>query len=566
MRFSDFEYKRPNMPQVTQQFEALLQEFNAATSVALQDNIITKVNALRSDFDTMMNIAYIRYSIDTTNKAYEEEQNYFDEQNPVYQNLTAAFYRALVGSAFRSDLEEKWGKQLFDIAEVSIAVISDEIIADLQTENKLGSEYTKLTASAKIMFDGKELNLSGLVPYQMSQDRSVRKAAHEARWAFFADNAEKFDNIFDAQVKLRHKIAQKLGFKNFVELGYKRMKRTDYNAEMVAGYRQQVLEVVVPLAASLRERQAKRLGLSGDFKYYDIEMNFGNGNPKPQGDPQWIIEKGKKMYDELSDQTSEFFQFMLDNELMDLVNRKGKAGGGYCTYVDNYKAPFIFSNFNGTSHDINVLTHEAGHAFQVYMSRHFEMPEYHWPTYEACEIHSMSMEFLAWPWMESFFEQETGKFKFEHLSSAILFLPYGVSVDEFQHRVYENPEMTPTERKQVWRNIEKKYQPWINYEGNEFLENGGYWQKQSHIYQMPFYYIDYTLAQICAFQFWKRSNENRSEALSDYIKLCSAGGSQPFLQLVDYANLKSPFDKGCLSEVIKPIEHYLAQVDDSVFA
>jgi M3 family oligoendopeptidase len=353
-----------------------------------------------------------------------------------------------------------------------------------------------------------------------------------------------------------------LGYKNFVELGYARLTRTDYNAEMVANFRKQVEEYIVPVATRLKERQRKRIGVD-ELKYYDDRFSFKTGNPTPKGDPEWIINNGKKMYSELSPETEEFFNFMLDHELMDLVSKKGKASGGYCTFFTEYKAPFIFSNFNGTSGDIDVLTHEAGHAFQVYLSRDYQIPEYNWPTLEACEIHSMSMEFFTWPWMELFFKEDTDKYKFSHLSEGLLFIPYGVAVDEFQHFVYENPEATPTERKRAWREIEKKYLPHRNYEGNEYLENGGFWHQQGHIFNSPFYYIDYTLAQICAFQFWKKMHENREAAWSDYVHLCKQGGSKPFTELVKEAKLISPFEDGCVKSVIGVIEDWLNSVDDT---
>ena len=561
MKFSEFNYERPDMDTLQKNFDTLIAQFKAAQNVEEQNVTIDKINELREHFETMSNIAYIRYSINTANKAYEAEQTFFDKNSPIYSGMEWKYYDALVNSTFRSELEALRGKHLFNIAEVRLLTFQPEIIADLQKENELSSQYTKLTASAKIMFEGKEYNMSSLSPLMNSKNRETRKGASKAKWNFFSENSAEFDRIYDELVQVRHKMAVKLGFENYVALGYKRMLRTDYDAKMVAKYRQQVLDVVVPVAKKLKERQAKRINIS-DFKYYDSSLTFKTGNPTPKGEPNWIVDNGKKMYEELSGETNEFVNFMLDNELMDLVTRKNKAPGGYCTYIGDYKAPFIFSNFNGTSHDINVLTHEAGHAFQVYMSRNFETPEYHWPTYEACEIHSMSMEFFAWPWMESFFKEDTKKFKFEHLNDALLFLPYGVSVDEFQHFVYENPTATPKERKAAWKAIEQKYLPWIDYDGNEFLEEGGFWQKQSHIFGSPFYYIDYTLAQICAFQFWKKSRENQSAAFTDYVKLCKAGGSRPFLELVDYANLRSPFDDGCLAEVVEPIEAYLETVDD----
>ena len=245
------------------------------------------------------------------------------------------------------------------------------------------------------------------------------------------------------------------------ELGYARMLRSDYNSDMVADFRKQVEKYIVPIATSLKERQKKRLGIK-TLNYYDEAINFRSGNAKPKGNPEWILKKGEKMYSQLSKETGEYFNYMVKHELLDLVTKKGKAGGGYCTYISKYKAPFIFSNFNGTSGDVDVLTHEAGHAFQVYSSMGFKVPEYYWPTSESAEIHSMSMELLTWPWMKLFFEEEADKYKFAHLSSALQFIPYGVSVDEFQHFVYENPDATPKERNHVWREIEKKYLPHRN--------------------------------------------------------------------------------------------------------
>src|SRR5699024_4976318 len=320
---------------------------------------------------------------------------------------------------------------------------------------------------------------------------------------------------------------------------YVRMNRIGYDANDVKNFRDQVRDEIVPLANDLYHRQAKRIGID-DLKYYDLPLNFLSGNATPKGSAQWIIEKGQKMYEELSPETAAFFTFMTTKQLMDLEAKKGKESGGYCTFIDNYESPFIFSNFNGTSGDIDVLTHEAGHAFQVYRSRHLGIPEYAFPTFEAAEIHSMSMEFFTWPWMEQFFEEDTEKYKFSHLSSSLQFLPYGVAVDEFQHVVYENPTMSPADRKAAWKDIEAIYLPHRDYDGHPYLEAGGFWQRQSHIYQSPFYYIDYTLAQICAFQFWVRMQENHKEAWKDYLHLCSLGGSKSFLELVEEANLRSP--------------------------
>jgi M3 family oligoendopeptidase len=563
MRFEEFAYTRPNMDEVESKYNAALVRFEGAASAQEQKEAIKEINEIRNELSTDFNLVYIRHSIDTTDEFYKEEQDFLDEIEPLTKALDTKYYKALVKSPFRNELEKKWGTQLFSLADCELKTFDDSIIEDLQQENKLTTKYSKLIASAKIPFNGEELTLAQLDPFTESTDRDVRKKASEAKFGFFKENKEEFDDIFDQLVKLRTKIAQKLGYKNFVELGYARMTRTDYDADMVAKFRDQVKEYIVPLTEKLKERQQARIGVQ-DLKYYDEGFKFKTGNATPKGTPEWIIENGSKMYEELSQETKEFFQFMIDKNLMDLVAKKGKEAGGYCTYIPTYKTPYIFSNFNGTSGDIDVLTHEAGHAFQVYMSRDFDVPEYNWPTYEACEIHSMSMEFFTWPWMDLFFKEDTEKYKFSHLSSAISFLPYGVAVDEFQHFVYENPEATPAERNKAWREIEHKYLPNRDYDGNDYLESGGFWQRQGHIYRTPFYYIDYTLAQICALQYWKLSQENPAEAWKSYMELCKLGGSKSFTELVKFAQLRSPFEDGCVESVVGEIESYLNKVNDKV--
>lgn len=564
MKFKDYPYSRPDIEELKSKFQRLLEKFTQACSFQEQDESLVKINLLRGEFESMSQIVSIRQTIDTTDSYYEKEQEYFDETMPIYQGLISDFYQALVDSKFRVELEGKWGQQLFRIAELTLKTFKPEIIEDLQLENKLTTEYTKLIASAKILFEGEERNLPGFGPFLQSTDREVRKEANEAKYSFFTKNEEKIDEIYDNLVGVRTRIAQKLGYSNYVELGYARMLRSDYNPNMVANFRRQVEEEIVPVATKLRERQRRRLKLD-ELRYYDEKFSFLTGNAQPQGNPEWILENGRRMYKELSPETDKFFTFMIENELMDLVTKKGKAGGGYCTYISKYRAPFIFSNFNGTSGDVDVLTHEAGHAFQVYTSRNYTLPEYQWPTYESCEIHSMSMEFFAWPWMELFFNEAADKYRFSHLSEALLFIPYGVTVDEFQHFVYEHPEATPEERKSAWREIEKRYLPHRNYEGNDYLERGGYWHQQGHIFGSPFYYIDYTLAQICAFQFWKKSREDNEGAWQDYLGLCQVGGSLSFLELVKFAHLISPFEDGCLQSVIGSIDEWLDSVDDLQF-
>lgn len=561
MKFNEYEYIRPDYNIIKEKYLNLISDFKNSATADEQYTILKKINALANNVDTMSQLVYIRNSINTADEFYDTEKDYMDMTSPKFYGLRIEFYKQLLNSRFKEELTDKIHPQLITLAEMEIKTFSDEAIPLMQEENKLISEYDKLISSAKIEYDGKLLNLSQMQPYMESKDRRIRKEAHEKSSNFFKENETKFDLIYDKLVKIRHQIALKLGFNNFIELAYLRNGRSDYNSTDVRNFREHVLKYIVPITNELRERQAKRIGVD-EFKYYDIPLNFISGNPTPKGNKDWIMERTKKMYEELSPETHEFINIMIDRELFDLETKPNKQAGGYCTFLHDYKSPFIFANFNGTQDDVTVVTHEAGHAFQTYQSRHFDAPEYSFPTSEAAEIHSMSMEFITWPWMELFFEKDIEKFKFFHLADSLCFIPYGVTVDEFQHIVYEYPDMTPDERKKAWRDIEKKYTPYKNYDDNEFLNKGTFWFKQGHIFSSPFYYIDYTLAQICSYQFWLRFNENRKEAWEDYLKICKIGGSQSFLEILKAGNLESPFEESTINSVASKIKAYLNTIDD----
>ena len=562
LKFSDYEYIRPDFDEIEKVVKEQTEKVKNAEHVNAAHEAYQRFSYALESADSMITLASIRNSINTKDEFYEKEIEFIQENSPHIEGSVVEFKKALLESKFREQLEEKLGKYLFQQYENDLLTFKPEIVEDLIEESKLSTEYQKLLASCQMDWDGEKLNLTQLGKYTQDKDRETRKKTNHLVAKFFEDNTEKLDEIYDKLVKVRDNMAKKLGYKNYVELGYKRMGRVDYNADDVKNYREQIISEIVPLATKLRERQAKRVGHA--LKFYDEGLQFESGNAKPHGDKDWCLERAKKMYKELSPETDEFFNFMLDHDLFDLDAKPGKAGGGYCTYMSKWRSPFIFANFNGTTHDVEVLTHEAGHAFQVFNSRDY-IPEYLWPGMESAEIHSMSMEFFTWPWMNLFFEDEVDKFKFSHLQGAILFLPYGALIDEFQHYVYENPTATPVERRKTFRELEKKYLPHRDYDGEKILEEGGYWFRQGHVFSSPFYYIDYTLAQVCALQFWEKDRENHEEAWKDYLTLCRAGGTKPFLGLVKLANLNNPFVDGTIKKTIAPVVEYLDQVDDSKF-
>ena len=561
MKYSDFPYKRISVDSQKELMAGWLNRFEKAESADEQISVLKEVDEANREYSSYQAIASLNFNRNINDEAAKAEKEYYDTIGPEMQEIHNKLDKAVDVSTFKDELRAMWGDTFLKMIEMDLKTFDPKIMDMLRKETELRNEYTQLVGGAQIEFDGKTYNLAGLGPFHKDADRHVRKTSYEARFDWFEENADQFDELYDKLVKLRHKIAVTLGYENFIELGYLRMSRSDYGPRDVAKFRKQIVEHVVPIVTKLREQKKEILGL--DHLYFYDGINFLEGDPKPKGTPDELVAGAQKMYHELSPETGEFFDIMVNEELMDLVNRDGKMVGGFCTAFPKYNRPYIFSNFNGTDHDITVLTHEAGHAFQCYSSRKQPLTSYLWPTMESAEIHSMSMEFFTWPWMETFFKEETERFKYKHIAGSLSFLPYGACVDHFQHWVYENPEATPKDRKDKWLEFEALYLPDRDYDDIEFPKSGGIWQGQLHIYQAPFYYIDYTLAQTCAFQFWIKSEENREKAWADYYRLCQAGGSLPFTGLVDLAGLKLPFDDGCLESVVKQVSKWLDEVDVS---
>lgn len=562
MRLEEFPLIIPDIKKIETQFKALLKDFHLAKSAKEQKKIVDKIIKLTDEVATQFTVISVRYTQDTRVEEYQKAQDAIDEMGPLFQALYNEYQKALIASPFRLELEKSLGKFLFEKIETSLKAFDPKIIEELQKENKLTSQYAKLMASAQIPFDGGVYNLSQMGKFADSLDRDIRRRSSKAVAKWFEKNELELAKIYSELVTLRDSMAKKLGFKNFIPLAYARMGRTDYDANDVAGYRAQVYRAVVPLSKKLVKRQAARIGIPNP-KFYDLSLNFTSGNPTPKGDKNYLVAAAQNMYHDMGEDIGSFFDKMVELNMLDLEARPGKQGGGYMTYFPKYQMPFVFSNFNGTAGDVDVLTHEIGHAFQGYSSRKIKIPEYREPTMEEAEIHSMSMEFFAWPWMEKFFKEDKDKYLYSHLVGAINFLPYGVTVDEFQHYVYENPTHTHEQRCATWREIEKKYTPYKKYAGFPIYEKGTRWMRQGHIYSSPFYYIDYTLAQVVAFQFLTMMEEDRQLAWSRYVKLCKLGGSYPFTQLLKKAKLKNPFKQGTIARTVKKMEPILARFDDS---
>ncbi|WP_026670018.1 M3 family oligoendopeptidase [Butyrivibrio sp. AE3006] len=556
MKLSEMPYKRVDMDEVKSFFDKLIADSKAAKSGEEQFELHRKYYEFTGDVYTNIIIGVFRHDIDTTEEFYAKENDYIDEISPVISQYVNEYKKVLYASPYRDYLESKIGKVAFKNMELSMKSIDEKILPLMQEENALISRYDKIIASAKIPFDGEEYNISLLRKFLTNSDRDTRKRAWKALSEYFLSVTDEIDDIYDQLVKNRTKQAKELGYDNFIELGYNRMTRNSYRRPEVENFRKQVKESFVPLVKKIQEKRKGQIGVD-ELKYYDNDVFFKNGNPEPTGTPEEIMEAGLKMYRELSPETAEFFDFMTENELFDVLGRKTKKQGGYMNYLPKYKAPIIFANFNGTSGDVDVITHECGHAFQGYVTRNDEIIEHNDLTMETAEIHSMSMEYFTYGWMDKFFGDRSEDYLKMHLQDSITFIPYGCMVDEFQHIVYEKPEMTPVERKAVWKELEKTYRPWLDFDGDEFFDEGGFWQKQGHIFWNPFYYIDYVLASVVAMQFKVWMDKDYKDAWNHYLELCKLSVSDFYETELEKVNLKSPFKDGTIAELAEMMESKL---------
>ncbi|MBR0681467.1 M3 family oligoendopeptidase [Roseomonas eburnea] len=546
LRFAEIAAPRPDRESLAAAHAAIDARLDAgdrAGALAMWD-------AARRSYETWSALVHLKFAQDTTDQAAVADREYADALAPEAATHETALKRRLLADGDRAGLEALAGRHAVALWETDITAFDPAIAAETEEESRLCARYTALLAGARVSVRGQEVNLAGLTPFAEDPDRDIRHEAEAARWSFFAANGEELDSIYDQLVHLRSGMARKLGDAGFTPLAYRRMRRLDYGPADVARYREAVARHVTPLVARILEQRRATHGWDR-LHYWDEALIDPAGNPKPAGDHDTLVMAAQEMFARMDARMSDFYAMMREGGFLDLKNRPGKAGGGFCTAFPTTGAPFIFANFNGTHNDIGVFTHEMGHAFQCWESRHQPGVDYLWPTMEAAEIHSMGLEYLTHPHMGLLVEDGAAeRYRHMHLISALAFLPYGVCVDHFQHEVYARPDATPAERHAIWQRLERLYMPWSDYGDLAHAAKGGRWQAKQHIYNSPFYYIDYTLALCCALQFWLWARRDAAGALDAYVALCGRGGSMPFQGLVASAGLTSPFSPGALEAAV----------------
>lgn len=547
MKVYEIPYKRYTIEEGKAAYEAFVLAFTNASSV---DDALKAREALLdafAEYSTQASLANCRFTLNTADPFYSAEVEYYDEVSPLFEELSVGYADLLLSSPLRSELEKHINPRIFRRAELAQKTFSSEVIAECQTENAIVTEYSRFMSGLLFDYNGEKLPLSAIRGNLENKDREVRRMTAVAIGEGLQKHSAELDDFYDRLVKIRTKIAKKLGFSNFTELGYCRMGRLDYDAKAVATFRESVKNDLVPVVSQIKEQIAKDLGIDA-VTFYDNSVYTLERVPKPMLDKDGIFAAAKKMYREMSEETGDFMDKMLEAEAFDVEARPNKWGGGYCTGFAKYKQPFVLANFNGSCGDVDVMTHEFGHALAQQFEYDIGDREVGLGM-ETAECHSMSMEFFCWKYTELFFGEDADLYRRKHLLDALSFIPYGVIVDEFQHVIYDNPDLTPKERNAVWCDLEKKYRPYLDYEDLPYLKEGTRWQYQMHIYESPFYYIDYCLAQTVSLFFLLASLEDYNRAFAAYLNFSKAGGTKAFGTLVEEAGLCSPFTEGALKDV-----------------
>ena len=562
MKFKDMPYERLDIQELGAKQDAYTAALKEAKTYEEARKIFLDVEEEVKHTMTMATLAQVRHTIDTRDEFYDKENEFWDESIPVLMDHSQKWNKVLLESPFRPEFEKEFGEVSFINYEISFKSFKPELIPYMQKENELTTRYGKLLASGRIPFRGQEYTISQFGVFKKDADDETRLEAWKAEGQWYKDNQAELDDIYDQLVHLRDEMGKLMGYENYVPLGYLNMQRNCYDKNDVEKFRKAVRDYLVPVADKVYRAQAERLGKEYPMSFADNALTFRGGNPAPAGDADYIVNEAKKFYDSLSPETSAFFNDMLENEMMDLLSTEGKEGGGYCTEIAEYKLPFIFANFNGTKDDVETLTHEGGHAFEAWLNIDRVPMDQIFPSLEACEVHSMSMEFFGWKNAEGFFGDDARKFYYAHLADSLTFIPYGTMVDHFQHIVYENPDLTPRQRHDEWKKLLQVYMPWMKLDGDiPFYSEGEGWQRQHHIYQSPFYYIDYCLAQTVALEFWAMIQEDPDNAWKHYMAYTSQGGSQVFTKLLENADLESPFVEETLKKVCYKAGEWLDNYD-----
>lgn len=544
---------------VADEYARLLQKLPAAEASKSPDEwleLYRDWNSLKSYVSSEASRVSFRYSQDMSDKKNEVAEKYFREKvYPVIEQPEHRLIKAFLTSKHRGALAKHFGAQLPVIYEKELKPSDPVNTKQRVAASKLAVEYEKTVAKALIKIGGQEMTLWKSRSFMESPEEALRKEAYLANRGWFLSQHPKLSKLYGQLVNLRVQMAANVGYNSYIPYAYEMMGRTDYGPDEVRDFRQNVKRYIVPLSRQLAVQHAAALNKKQlrPWDGYDptTSLPLGIAPVKTQ------IDKSRRVFNRLSPSLAARIEQMWREGLIDLENRPNKRSGAYCTDFSDEGKVAIFCNSTGDADDVETLTHEMGHAFQVQESQRIEAVDLHWGTLDLCEVFSTAMEFLVQPYINEFFDEENAqKFIRGRLAQSVGMFCWVCAVDEFQHFVFENPRPSAGQRDDKWLELIDTYLPPADYTGYEKYRKLS-WYGQSHIFVSPFYYIDYALAEACALQLADIAEKDKDRALGTYFKMARLGGTKSFVAALEHGGLRSPFDDETFRQLAGFLSHRL---------
>lgn len=495
-------------------------------------------------------LAYIDMTVDTTNAEYEAHYlKIVDDVLPVKEQRDFELKKKMLESPSLGVLGDKYAMFVRNIRS-EVGLFREENIPLTQEDRKLEQEFNKIIGAQEAEFRGKTYTLPQLMPFLEEQDRATREEAWRARWNAKLADADALDDLYDRMYEIRQKIAHNAGYENFRDYKFEEMKRFDYTPQECASFHDAIARYVTPVVGQDWAERQEKLGLS-ELRPWDVDVDPDGAPPlKPFSTAEELEEGCYRIVKRLDPELAGFFREMIDSKLFDLDNRPGKAPGGYMDMLSDMRVPFVFMNAVGSKDDVETLLHEGGHSFHYYLARKLALPSYHSTTNEFSEVASMSMELLARPYLDEFYtEEQLKKLLKDQLRDKLRFFPFMAMIDSFQHWVYTADDHSAAARKKKWTELEDRFRPGLDWTGLEQFKEIG-WQ-YPHVFDSPFYYVEYGIAQLAALRVWLNSLVDEKGALAAYKKGLSLGGSQPLPILFEAVGSKFALNDETVSEIVE---------------
>lgn len=517
--------------------------------------LIDKFNEIRDHYLTLYWISYIGYLKDIKNSKYLNTEKLISKYESIIDNLVNEYFKCLINYKYKEELINYIGNRNYEMAGNQSIIVSNDISKLRIREKELCMQYRKTLMSLKFTFDNKEMNLSGLSSYYNVSDEKLRKASYDKRYKILESLEQELDVIFDNLVKVRTEIANKLKFNSYADLCFVKMNRIGYTYNDLDLLKENVRKYIVPILNILKEHQKERLNVS-NISYYNKNYLFNDGNARVKVSLEEIISNISKILHKYNNEVGLMFDTMLKEGLIDLENRENKSSGGVTTYLPDYKMPTFIKKYMNLEANVTSIFHEIGYSIQLYLSRNLLFHENRWPTFDICEIHSTSLEFLMYPFLNMFFKEDENKYKIRHLSSSLSLIVSMCISDDFQKYIYDNPNISSEDRKEYWLYLINKYG--IKDNTHSYFGKGIEWQADINRIDDPFYGIDYAISNICALSFYDRVNNDVECAFSDYFDLCSKGNTLSLKRIIKKYRLNNPFEgndiKKLSDNIIKEID------------